>query len=76
MGFPNLLGRSFINNFCLKDMHKIPNEVLGTMLTSRKNLFFKKTTRERLTITAGCFSFVVTFTEADTAHINVFTAHL
>jgi len=76
MGFPNLLGRSSINNFRLKDRDKIPNEVLGTMLTSRKNLFVKKTTGKRLPVTAGCFSFIATFAELDTAHINVLTAHL
>lgn len=76
MGFSNLLGRSSVNNFCLKDMHRIPNEVLGTMLARRNNLFFKKIASKRLTITASCFYFTVTFTEVDTAHINVSTAHL
>lgn len=65
MGFLNIVVTSSITNFYL---HKIPDEVLGTTLTSRKNVFVKKSTSKRLPITASCFSFTITLTEVDTAH--------
>lgn len=45
MGFLNILVRSSINSFCLKDMDKIPDEVLGTLLTSKKKVLRKAPAR-------------------------------
>lgn len=69
MGFLNILVRSSINNFCLKDMDKIPDEVLGTTLTSRKNILVMKSTSKKLPIIACYFSNNNTL-EVDTAHMT------